>query len=487
MQPAVDDSLGGGLRILPVAGHHILSAYHDLSRLTGRQGVPLLVAYLDVHGLHGAAGRAEARVTRRIGADHRSGLRQPVSLEYRHADSVEIFLELDVEQGAAADEELEASAEALAYLREHELVDKGDYGLAPPLLPAGLPGIVIFSVVGYRLLETYIIQLLGERAALPDGLLEILLEVLGERGHGKHHVGTDFAYGHGDVLQKGDRALAAGDGGYASAVAHHHIETGDMGETVVKRQYYEHHRAFVDTDDRARLLDIGRVVAVGQQYSLGVGGGAGGVADVGVVVGSHRGDALLKLVRMRGGVFDTCLTDVVKIYFILLERNSVHHDDLLDCGAAVNDPADLLYLALGSHDEARVGMIDAEQQILVGFQLEGKRHVHSSGVEDAELGEDPLVTPFGYHRHLLSFLESERHEAGGENAPLVPGSPKRRLCPDSVLLFPEESLVGVFRRVLLDEVDDGWSLVVHIGYQLVCLFIRRTTGRVRRVRRLSCP
>ena len=69
-------------------------------------------------------------------------------------------------------------------------------------------------------------------------------------------------------------------------------------------------------------------------------------------------------------------------------------------------------------------MVDAEKQVLVGLELERKGDVDGSGVEYAELGENPLVASFGYHSHLLALLQSERHEACGQYAALGPGLPE---------------------------------------------------------------
>ena len=41
VQPAVAQRLGGGLRVVPVAGHHHVAADHDLADLAGRQRAAL--------------------------------------------------------------------------------------------------------------------------------------------------------------------------------------------------------------------------------------------------------------------------------------------------------------------------------------------------------------------------------------------------------------------------------------------------------------
>ena len=69
-------------------------------------------------------------------------------------------------------------------------------------------------------------------------------------------------------------------------------------------------------------------------------------------------------------------------------------------------------------------MVDAEKQVLVGLELERQGDVDCAGVEYAELGEYPLVAAFGYHGHLLPFLQPQGHESGREYAALVPGFPE---------------------------------------------------------------
>ena len=167
-----------------------------------------------------------------------------------------------------------------------------------------------------------------------------------------------------------------------------------MREAVVERQDDQHGPALAYLDHRAALLDIGRVVAMGEQDALRVGGGAGGIADVGVIVRAHGSYALLKF---RSTVLDELLSHsvyVLEVHLIVLQLDVVDHYDLLDRRAPVDDPAHLGNLALGRYHEAGIRMVDAEEQVLVGLKLERKRHIDSAGVENSELTENPLVAAF---------------------------------------------------------------------------------------------
>jgi hypothetical protein len=78
VQPAAAQGLGRRLRLVPVALHHDVAAYHDLAELAGRARLVLVVDDAHAHRRRLAPGRGEPAAGHRIG-EHVLGLRQ-----YRH-------------------------------------------------------------------------------------------------------------------------------------------------------------------------------------------------------------------------------------------------------------------------------------------------------------------------------------------------------------------------------------------------------------------
>ena len=63
-----------------------------------------------------------------------------------------------------------------------------------------------------------------------------------------------------------------------------------MGEAMVKRQNDKHHRILRNRNHRMGLLHIGSIVPVSQEDTLRVSRGAGGIADIGIII---RSDGLV--------------------------------------------------------------------------------------------------------------------------------------------------------------------------------------------------
>ncbi len=123
-----------------------------------------------------------------VGADDRGGLGKTVSLEHGHSHSAEEFLELDVQEGAAADEELHPAAEAFTDLLEENLVEEVYERLSPP--GAACSAVVVFLIVLDCILDGEVEELLHGGAFLLDAGLDVLLEVSGKGRNGEHHVRT---------------------------------------------------------------------------------------------------------------------------------------------------------------------------------------------------------------------------------------------------------------------------------------------------------
>ena len=163
------------------------------------------------------------------------------------------------------------------------------------MLDPGLAGIIVLPVIADGKLDGPVEKLLHPGTFGADGALYILLETARNGRHRKHYMRTGVPDCTGDVAQGCKLGLSYGHGGDAAAVHHHGIESGDMGEAVVQRKHDKHHRILVDADDGCSLLHVRGIVAMSQQDTLRIGGSAGGVADVGIVVGADGCDALFEL------------------------------------------------------------------------------------------------------------------------------------------------------------------------------------------------
>ena len=350
VEPAVHHRIGRGLGVLPITGHHVFSADDNLS--AGAMGYFLAVGIQDdaVHGLHDTAGGAEAGMSHGIGADDGRGFREAVALEHGHAHGAEEALQLNVQQGAAAHEELHAAAEAFPHLGEDQFVKQGHQGLSPE--GSAGTGVVIFLVVFDGVVQGEVEEFLRETALLLDGAFDVLLEVAGQGRNGQHHVRTHLGDGHRDVPEGGQGILADGHEGDGAAVEHHGVHAGHMGEAVVQRQDDEHDVFLSDGDDGVALCHVGGVVALGKEDALGIRRCAGSVGNVGIVV---RADGLVaghKLVPVGVEELVTHLLDLAHADFlglqgVVVEGGVVKDNHLLNGGAFRKDGADLGQVVAG--------------------------------------------------------------------------------------------------------------------------------------------
>jgi len=169
-----------------------------------------------------------------IGGDDGSGLAEAVALEHRDTDGVEEALQLDIEEGAAADEEFEPSAEILAHFFKEDLVVEQqqrfvDGAPAPAAVQAE-------AVVGIGRLEGLVEERFHLCALLADPLLNVLAEVLRQGGDAEQKDRPGLLDGDRDILQGFNGGFADRDGGHAGAVFHQGIDAGGMGEAVVPGQ-----------------------------------------------------------------------------------------------------------------------------------------------------------------------------------------------------------------------------------------------------------
>ena len=460
MEPAVDDGVGRGLGVLPVARHHVLAADDDLAAGAVRDFLALGVQDDDVHRLHQPAGGAEAGVALRVRADDRGGLGETVALEHGHAHGAEEALELDVQQGAAAHEELHPAAEALAHLLEEDLVEQGHEGLAPE--GAARAAVVVFLVVLDGVLDGEVEEFLHLRALLLDAGLDVLLEVAGEGRDGQHHVRARLGDGRRDVAQGGEGVLADGHEGDGAGVSHHRVHARHVREAVVQREDDEHRGVRADGDDRVALGHVGRVVAVRQEDALRVRRRAGGVGDVRVVVRADGLEAGLELVavglqELVAHLLDLGHPDLLGLQRVIVEGGVVEDDDLLHVRALVQDGADAGQVVPRDEDVLGFGVVDAEDEVLALAEVHGEGDVDGAGVQGADLRQDPHRAALGQEGDLVPLLHAQGDQAGADAVGLVPGLLLGDFRPFSVDFLTEIYVVGELPGVFLDKVDDRGS------------------------------
>ena len=238
LEPAVRaEHLGGFLRSLPVAGHHLWAADADFAAFTDGLVAPVVIADGDLGAGDRQADRAgEIVQVQPVGGGHRGGFGQAVTLTDRAAGDLEPLL------GGGL---LHRHAPAVGH---HQLGEVQ-------------PGEV--RIVGQR-----VVQRVDRR--------EHVDAVPGQRGHQP-----------GDVARIGNQQVAAPHA-QAHEVAHR------QREDVVKRQRADDvELAVADllehrVEPGLGLQDVGHHVAVQQRGALGQPGGAAGVLQEGDVVALHR-------------------------------------------------------------------------------------------------------------------------------------------------------------------------------------------------------
>ena len=360
-------------------------------------------------------------MSRSVGADDRGSFGKTIALECRHSDGAEVALKLDVEQGASADAEAHLATEGLTNLAEDELVEESHQRLSPKLEETS--AVVVLLVVCDCVLEGEVVELLRGLALLLDSAFDCLLEGAADCRHGEHHVRMDLLHCRDDVAKLRSRGLARHRGD-ASAVGHHGVEAGNVSEAVVHREDDEHDLTTSDVDYGSALLHIGGVVAVSKENTLRVSCGTGGVADVGVVVRTYGGHSLLYCARVLFHVLEAHLAQGLEAHLALLQFDVIHHDDLLDCRALADYAANLVDFHLGSHDEAGIRVVDTETQVVIGFELIGKRNVDTARKENSKFCDNPSRSCLSNERNLFSFCKPEGHESCCENLTFVPGLDK---------------------------------------------------------------
>ncbi len=97
-------------------------------------------------------------------------------------------------------------------------------------------------------------------------------------------------------------------------------------------------------------------------------------------------------------------------------------------------------------------MPDAENKVICLLQLDGKRHIDSSSIENAKLSDYPEIASLAQIGHLLPFLHTERHKPGTYSVSLPERLAVSCRLPYVTNLLPQERVVRKLRHIFLDEV-----------------------------------
>ncbi len=235
-----------------------------------------------------------------------------------------------------------------------------------------------------------------------------------------------------------------------------------MGEAVVQRKDDEHDLAFVDADDGIALGHVGGIVAVCQENTLGVGRGAGGVGDIGIVVRADGFVAGHKLVpvgiqELVTHLLDFAHADFLGLQAVVVEGGVVKDDDLLHRGAFRQDGPDFGQVVAGDQNPLGLGVVDAEDEVFSFSQVHGEGDIGGAGVHGTQFGENPHGAALGQEGNLVSLLDAQGHEAGTNPVGFFAGLALGDFFPVSVHLLTEVNVVFELVGVLLYEVDDGCS------------------------------
>ncbi len=384
-----------------------------------------------------------------VGGDDGGGLGQSVALEHGDAEGVEEALELDVEQGPAADEELEAAAEVLPDLGEQELVVKGQERFlqlfqAEAAVPA--LGVVVVGQ-GQGPLE----EGLDLGAFLADAFLDVLAEVLGQGGNAEEEVGPDLADVAGQVPDRLHRRPPELDRGHGRAALHHRIDAAGVAEAVVPGQDEERDVMLRAVDEAAGLVDVGGVVPVGEHDALGIGRRPRGIADIGEVALPDGRQGRLEVRRPGLEERVAAAEDFGGRELVGGQVLDVVQDDRRgQVRQVVPDLADLGELRLRNDRDAAAGVGQTELQVAELVHLDRDGDVDGPERQDGQLAHDPVPAPLGDEGGPVAPAEPEGHEAGGEAADELAHLGEGRGLVAGAPLLPNEDVRGSGRDAFFE-------------------------------------
>ena len=149
--------------------------------------------------------------------------------------------------------------------------------------------------------------------------------------------------------------------------------------------------------------------------------------------------------------------DLPGLELVIVEGGVVEHDDLLHVRAFGQDGADAGQVVSRDEDVLGLGVVDAEHEVLAFAEVHGEGDIDGTGVQGADLRQDPHRAALGQEGDLVPLLHAQGDEAGADAVGLVPGLLLGDFRPLAVNFLTEIYMVGELPGVLLDKVDDGGS------------------------------
>ena len=183
-----------------------------------------------------------------------------------------------------------------------------------------------------------------------------------------------------------------------------------------QRKDYKHGLALRNADNTAALFHVCSIIAMGEENTLRVGGGAGSVGDVCIVIGPMVAIAFpIPEFSLRISL-PSCGARLCPFRHpaILLYQ----HNYLANRLALLDYPADFGKLVFRCHNIHRIRMVYAERRST-------SDSIYRKGAHSLLLhrGYPVLTSPkdcgLRKQRHPFSLLETERHKAGGQYAAFI--------------------------------------------------------------------
>jgi len=217
-----------------------------------------------------------------------------------------------------------------------------------------------------------------------------------------------------------------------------------MGEGMVPGKDDQGDVLLGAVDEGPALIDIGRVVPVGQDDALGVGRRPRRVADIGIVAffqGLIGGFEFLppSFQEFLAAPKDLRRGDLVNVVGAKL----VQDDGQGQLGQVFADLADLRGLGSRDDGQAASGVGQAELEVAELVHLDRNGHVDGPGIEDPELAYDPFPPSFGDEGGPVAPAEAQAHQPGRESVDEEAHLGKGRRLVPLAGLFPDENVPGV--------------------------------------------
>ena len=99
-------------------------------------------------------------------------------------------------------------------------------------------------------------------------------------------------------------------------------------------------------------------------------------------------------------------------------------------------------------------MLDSEHEVTSLFQLNGKRHIHTSCIKDSKFSDHPHIAALGKEGNLVSLIDSQSHKPCRYPIGLESCLLKSGLSPAVSRFFAKEDMRSELSRVFLYEIDN---------------------------------